>query len=66
MDNGTMRVVGNKLVIELDLEGDLGLSKSGKTIKVSGTNGMERVPGSAGIMFNAAVYRKVENGNGSK
>ena len=49
-------VNGTKLVIEVDLTGNFGLSSSGKTITVASTNGFAKLPG--GLMFSVNVNKK--------
>ena len=52
-----MTVKGNKLVLELDLNGDYGLSKSGKTVIVASTAGSATVPGTD-IKLSLTAYKK--------
>lgn len=58
MDNMRASVEGNELVLRINLQGDLGDSKSGSTRHVAGTNGMERLNALKGFMFMCNVYRK--------
>lgn len=44
MTNITMRVEGNKLILEVDLTKEFGLTSSQKSIKVASTDGNVAVP----------------------
>ena len=39
MENVKKEIKGNKLILTIDLDENLGRSKSGKTLKVASTNG---------------------------
>ena len=57
MENMTLEVNGNELVIKIDLTRDLGLSKSGKTRIIATSRGNAKVPGTdATIGLN--LYRR--------
>jgi hypothetical protein len=57
MENMTLEVNGNELVIKIDLTKDLGLSKSGKTRIIASSRGNAKVPGTdATIGLN--LYRR--------
>lgn len=58
MDNMRASVEGNELVLRINLQGDLGPSKTKATIHVAGTNGMERTHQLKGFMFMCNVYKK--------
>jgi hypothetical protein len=60
MKNMTMRVVDNKLVIEVDLTQDVGPSKSGKTVLIATTEGNADCPGREDIKIGLNVYRYPE------
>ena len=56
MRNVEMKVVGSKLVIEIDLSKDFGPSKSGKTAMVASTQGNTPIPGRAGHFVGLNVF----------
>lgn len=58
MENVEMKVESGMLIIKVDLNKDLGLSKSGKSRKIASTAGNVRVPDSD-AMIGLNVYRKV-------
>jgi hypothetical protein len=58
MQNVTVKVEGNKLVIEVDLTKELRPSSSGKTILIASSEGNANVPGHEGVKFGLNVYRK--------
>jgi hypothetical protein len=58
MQNVTVSVEGNKLVIEVDLTKEIGPSSSGKTILIASSEGNSNVPGHDGVKFGLNVYRK--------
>ena len=58
MQNVELKIAGDKLVIEIDLSKDFGLSKSGKTHTVASTGGFVQVEGKPGISLNLNVCRK--------
>jgi len=55
--NVNLRVEGTKLIIEVDLMQNLGLSSSGKTNLIA--SGTEKVPNNPGVSVGVNVYRKV-------
>jgi hypothetical protein len=57
MLNIETRLDGNKLIIEIDLSKDYGVSASGKSIKVASTNGNVGVPGKEEIKMGINVYK---------
>lgn len=60
MQNVTMKVVKNKLVIEVDLTQEFGLSKSGKSVVIGSSLGNVNVGN--GIMMGLNVYRSAKVG----
>lgn len=56
MENATMRVEGNKLVIEIDLAGDMGVSSSGKSKGIASSHGNVRVEGRPDVMVGFNVF----------
>jgi hypothetical protein len=58
MENMEMTVEGNTLTIKVNLESDLGLSKSGKTRIIATSRGNAKIPGTdATIGLN--IYKRV-------
>jgi len=57
MKNVQMRVEGNKLIIEVELDKQFGLSSSGKSITVASTSGNVGVPGHDEIKVGLNVYK---------
>jgi hypothetical protein len=57
MQNVTMRIDGNKLVIEVDLTKEIGPSSSGKTMLIASTEGNANVPGFEGVKVGLNVYK---------
>jgi len=57
MKNMTMKVVDNKLVIEVDLSQELGPSKSGKTVLIASTEGNAACPDREDVRVGLNVYR---------
>lgn len=55
MDNITMRVDGNKLLVEIDLSKRLGLSKTQKSQNVATTNGFIQIPEHPQLKMNLNV-----------
>jgi hypothetical protein len=51
------RVEGNKLIIEVDLTKEYGLTGSGKSVKVASTDGNMAVPGMEAVKFGLNVYK---------
>jgi hypothetical protein len=56
MQNVEMKIVGSKLVIEVDLSKKSGPSKSGKTVMVASTQGNAQIPGHAGHFVGLNVF----------
>ena len=57
MRNVQMTVEGNTLTITVDLTGNQGRSKSGKTVIIATTGGNQPVPGSEAIV-GLNIYKK--------
>lgn len=62
MQNITMKVVKNKLIIEVDLSKEFGISKSGKSISIASTLGNKSVAGFDEIKVGLNVYKPVKAG----
>jgi hypothetical protein len=63
MENVQTQIKGNKLIITVDITKDLGLSKTGKTIKVASTGGFQTITEngkSAMINLNVNRYPKAK------
>ncbi|MFA5394454.1 MAG: hypothetical protein WC346_00360 [Methanogenium sp.] len=58
MENVDMKVVGDKLVLTVDLSKQVGPSASGKSITIGSTKGNVSVPGKDGISVGLNVYKK--------
>ncbi len=50
MDNVKWEVKDNKLIIEIDLTKEFGLSKSGKTITIASTRGNQEIEGTDAVI----------------
>ncbi len=50
MENIKWEVKGNKLIIEIDLTKESGLSKSGKTITIASTRGNQKIEGTDAVI----------------
>lgn len=61
MKNVTMRVEGPKLIIEVDLTKEFGLSSSGKSITVATTGGNVGVPSHEEIKVGLNVYKPTKS-----
>jgi hypothetical protein len=57
MQNITVNVEGNKLVLTVDLSQEIGPSSSGKTTLIASTEGNANVPGHEGVKVGLNVYR---------
>lgn len=57
MKNVKMFVDGSKLLIEVDLSQDFGLSSSGKSICIASSEGNKAVPNTDDIKIGLNVYR---------
>jgi len=61
MENVEWEVKDNKLIIEIDLTKDFGLSKSGKTITIASTRGNQKIEGTDAVI-GLNVYKYPKNG----
>ena len=61
MQNLKWEVKDNKLIIEIDLTKEFGLSKSGKTITIASTRGNQKIEGTD-VVIGLNVYKYPENG----
>ncbi len=61
MENVEWEVKDNKLIIEIDLTKDFGLSKSGKTITIASTRGNQKIEGTDAVI-GMNVYKYPKNG----
>jgi hypothetical protein len=57
LKNIEIRVEGNKLVLEIDLTKEYGLTSSGKSITIAGTEGNVAVPGREEMKIGLNVYK---------
>jgi len=55
--NVNMRIEGKKLINEVEMDQDFGLSKSGKTLIIASTEGNISVPGDEDVKIGLNVYR---------
>lgn len=60
MENIKTTIKGNKLIIEVDLSKEYGLSASGKSVSVASTKGNKAV--ADGIMMGINIYKPVKAG----
>ncbi|MBR1368741.1 hypothetical protein RJ53_04140 [Methanocalculus chunghsingensis] len=58
MKNMEMRRDGTKLIIEVDLSQDFGISKSGKSRIIASSEGNISIPGDEEIKIGLNIYRK--------
>jgi hypothetical protein len=66
VDNAEMRLEGNRLIIEIDLDKRLGRSQSGATELIANTHGPRRIPGAdRSLRINLTVFAK-DGGEPSK
>lgn len=61
MENVKWEVKENKLIIEVDLTKEFGLSKSGKTVTIASTKGNQKIEGTDAVI-GLNVYRYPEKG----
>ena len=61
MENVKWEVKDGKLIIEIDLTQEFGLSKSGKTISIASTKGNQKIEGTDAVI-GLNVYKYPENG----
>lgn len=57
-DNIQAVIVGFKLVLVIDIDENLGISSSGKTIGVASTGGITKVSGTEGLKLNLYLGRR--------
>lgn len=50
MDNVKWEVKDDKLIIEVDLSKEFGLSKSGKTVTIASTKGNQKIEGTDAVI----------------
>ena len=60
MQNVKWEVKDHKLLIEIDLTMEFGLSKSGKTITIASTRGNQKIEGTD-VVIGLNVYKYPEN-----
>ncbi|HEA67997.1 MAG TPA: hypothetical protein ENI07_14420 [Desulfobacterales bacterium] len=60
MENVKWEVKDNKLIIEIDLTKEFGLSKSGKTLTIASTRGNQKIEGTDAVI-GLNVYKYPEN-----
>jgi len=58
MKNMEMKRVGSKLIIEVDLTKDFGISKSGKSTIIASSEGNISIPDDEEIKIGLNIYRK--------
>ncbi len=61
MQNVEWEVKDGKLIIEIDLTKEFGLSKSGKTVTIASTRGNKNIEGTDAVI-GLNVYKYPENG----
>ena len=61
MENVKWEVKDSKLIIEIDLTQESGLSKSGKTITIASTKGNQKIEGTDAVI-GLNVYKYPKNG----
>ena len=61
MENVKWEVKDDKLIIEIDLTKEFGLSKSGKTITIASTRGNQKIEGTDAVI-GLNVYKYPETG----
>lgn len=59
LENAVLTVRGHKATLVVDLEGDLGPSKSGLTQLVASSRGNVGIPNHPGIKMGLNVYREI-------
>ena len=60
MENIKWEVKDDKLIIEIDLTKEFGLSKSGKTLTIASTRGNQKIEGTDAVI-GLNVYKYPEN-----
>ncbi|GLV57527.1 hypothetical protein KDH_43630 [Dictyobacter sp. S3.2.2.5] len=66
MQNIQLSVQGDRLVIEVDLSQELGVSASGKSVIIATTGGNVSVPGCEDIKLGVNIYRPQPVSRGSR
>ena len=61
--NVNMRIEGKQLIIEVEMDQDFGLSKSGKTRIIASTEGNISAPGDEDVKIGLNVYRYNKQGD---
>jgi len=61
MENVEWEIRDNKLIIEIDLTKEFGLSKSGKTVTIASTKGNQKIEGTDAVI-GLNVYKYPEKG----
>jgi len=61
VENVKWEVKDGKLIIEIDLTKEFGLSKSGKTISIASTKGNQKIEGTDAVI-GLNVYKYPKNG----
>lgn len=59
MTNVKMETKGKKLIIEVDLDQEHGLSSSGKSVTIASTKGNKSVPSREDIKIGLNIYKPV-------
>lgn len=57
MQNVTLKVEGNKLIIDVDLSKEIGPSSRGKTTLIASTEGNANVPGHDGVKLGLNIFK---------
>lgn len=57
MKNIELKIEGNKLIIEVDLEKEYGPSSSGKSLTIASTEGNIAVPGREEVKMGINIYK---------
>ena len=60
MKNIEMNVIGEELIIKVDLSQSFGRSTSGKTIIIASTEGNQSIPGNEEVKIGLNIYKKAE------
>lgn len=60
MQNIEMKVEKKKLVIEIDLSKEIGLSQSGKSMNIATSNGSVDIPGFPGHKIGINCYKRAK------
>lgn len=60
MENVKWEIKDSKLIIEIDLTKEFGLSKSGKTVTIASTRGNQKIEGTDAVI-GLNVYKYPEN-----